>query len=90
MNARALEDAPLSEAERKAWRDAYRAAESAPGMPVSVWKAKGEWIVLKKGEAAPARARLQGSVTGPLNYTTRYSVHHADGRTTFHELPRKS
>lgn len=89
MNARA-EEAPLSEAERKAWRAAYRMAEAEPGKPVSVWKSNGEWIVLKNGQEAPTRARLQGTITGPLNYTMRYSVHHPDGRVTFHEMERKS
>lgn len=89
MNARA-EDAPLSEAEAKAWREAYRLAEAEPGKPISVWRARGEWIVLKNGDAAPARAICFGIVTGPLNYTTRYSIQHQDGRVTFHDMERKS
>ncbi len=78
----------LSGAERAAWRKAYRLADAHPGEPITVWSLRGDWYVLRKAETPPPRAKPQGTLVGPLNYTTRYSVHHPNGRVTFHEMKR--
>jgi hypothetical protein len=76
-----------SDAERRAWRLAYRLAAAEPGVPVTVWKARGEWLVLKPGQPVPPRARSHGTLTGPFSEPVRYTILHPDGRVTQHQMP---
>lgn len=76
-----LEDAlQAPAAELCAWRQAYRIAIEHERVPVTVWRSRGEYLVLRQGETPPARARSLGTILAPFQDPVRFRIYYADGR----------